>query len=93
LRQRLHTSRRHTRSSYIFLRNRSVPIEIAQMEEGMKSNRALTLGLASAVIASPVVEQKKSVEPIKVYVFTATNPSDFTDSDQKQRVDSLGELK
>jgi hypothetical protein len=66
------------------------------MEGEMKINRALILGLAIAVMASaasPVYAQKKSADPIKVFIFTAPNEGGFADPDQKQRTDSVEDLK
>jgi hypothetical protein len=44
-------------------------------------------------MAPAVFAQKKSAEPIKVFTFTAANEGGFVDADQKQRTDSVGDLK
>jgi hypothetical protein len=66
------------------------------MEESMKCNRVLMFALAivmMAVMAPSGSAQKKSAEPVKVFVFTAANEGGFVDADQKQRRDSVGDLK
>jgi hypothetical protein len=58
--------------------------------------RVSLVGLVMAMVLSAsflIAAQKKSEEPIKVYVFTATNPGGFVDPDQKQRTDSVEDLK
>jgi hypothetical protein len=41
-------------------------------------------------VAAP---QKKSVDPIKVYIFTEANDGGFVDQDLKRRTDSVEDLK
>ena len=72
---------------------RSVPFEIAQMEKEMKLNRVLGLGLVFSMMASSAWTQKKAAEPVKVFVFTAANAGGFVDPGQKQRSDSVEDLK
>lgn len=65
-------------------------------EEDMKFNRLLLLGLAVAAmvsIASPAFAEKKTAEPIRVFIFTAANEGGFVDAGQKQRTDSIEDLK
>ena len=62
----------------------------------MKFNRLLLLGLAVAAmvsVASPAFAEKKTAEPIKVFIFTAANEGGFVDAGQKQRTDSIEDLK
>jgi len=49
----------------------------------------LVLAVAPTVLATP---QKKVVEPIKVYIFTAQNSGGFTDEDYSQRIHSVHDL-
>lgn len=55
----------------------------------------LALWAVAGAIGTPVsaTPQKKPVEPIRVFVFTAIDPSGFTGPDQKQRLDSVADLK
>src|SRR5579871_4113053 len=66
------------------------------MEESMKPSRSLGFGLAIATMLlgiTTVHAQKKSSEPIKVFIFTAANEGGFVDPAQKQRNDSVEDLK
>jgi hypothetical protein len=68
----------------------------AKAGEGVKFNRALLLSLAIAATvsaASPAFAGKKTAEPIKVFIFTAANEGGFVDPGQKQRIDSVEDLK
>jgi hypothetical protein len=67
------------------------------MEGDMSNkNRLLMLGLAVAMAVSMIpsmAAQKKSIEPVKVFVFTAENEGGFTDKSQKDRADAVEDLK
>lgn len=49
--------------------------------------------MLAVVVPSAYAGQKKAVEPIRVFVFTAQNPGGFTDDDQKHRTDSVVDLQ
>jgi hypothetical protein len=60
----------------------------------MKCQRlVLRLVCLIAIAAAAFAGQKKQVEPIRVFVFTAQDASGFVDADSKQRTDSVEDLK
>lgn len=53
----------------------------------------MILAVCLFVAGNTTTAQKKSTEPIKVFIFTAANEGGFVDTDQKQRSDSVEDLK
>jgi hypothetical protein len=69
---------------------------VMQRREEMKIHHVLLLGLAIAATVSGALSgfaQNKSSEPIKVFIFTGANDGGFVDPDQRQRSDSVEDVK
>jgi hypothetical protein len=63
-------------------------------EEGQMKHQMTALRLVSlvALVTSSVMGQKQT-QPVRVFVFTAADPSGFVDDNSKQRRDSVEDLK